>query len=157
MFCEFLAPYDKDTRHYENIYAPPSKIRIFDEQGHLHRPFVQGTLWNSTSRPSRCVPGEPPRSLTHPIFCEGRSLLISGALDRETFTCLEWTLPARVFLFGTDRMGRDMFSRCFYGCRISLSIGMLGVFLSLLLGLTLGGISGYRGGWADGSFSGPSK
>jgi peptide/nickel transport system permease protein len=58
--------------------------------------------------------------------------------------------PARIFLFGTDRMGRDMFSRCLYGSRISLSIGMVGVGLSLVLGLILGGVSGYVGGWTDG-------
>ena len=58
--------------------------------------------------------------------------------------------PAAIYLFGTDRMGRDMFSRCLYGSRISLSIGMVGVSLSLVLGLILGGISGYTGGWPDG-------
>jgi peptide/nickel transport system permease protein len=58
--------------------------------------------------------------------------------------------PGTIFLFGADRMGRDMFSRCLYGSRISLSIGMLGVFMSLALGLVLGGISGYLGGLADG-------
>jgi peptide/nickel transport system permease protein len=58
--------------------------------------------------------------------------------------------PGAVYLFGTDRMGRDMFSRCLFGSRISLSIGMLGVFASLVLGLILGGISGYLGGWIDG-------
>jgi len=57
--------------------------------------------------------------------------------------------PGRLFLFGTDRMGRDLFSRCLYGSRISLSIGMFGVALSLLLGLVLGGVSGYVGGWVD--------
>jgi len=54
-----------------------------------------------------------------------------------------------IFLLGTDRMGRDMFSRILYGARISLSIGLVGVFLSLVIGLALGGISGYLGGVTD--------
>jgi peptide/nickel transport system permease protein len=54
-----------------------------------------------------------------------------------------------VFLFGTDRLGRDMFSRVSYGARLSLSMGMISVFLSLALGVVLGGISGYYGGAAD--------
>ena len=55
----------------------------------------------------------------------------------------------RIFLFGTDRMGRDLLSRILYGARISLSIGLIGVFLSFVLGLVLGGISGYFGGLVD--------
>ena len=100
-----------------------------------------------------------------PISCDMKKLWISDILfvflvrgDEYDFWGL-WRsdlhlfgveAPGKLFLFGTDRMGRDMFSRCFYGSRISLSIGMFGVFVSLLLGVTLGGISGYRGGWADG-------
>jgi peptide/nickel transport system permease protein len=54
-----------------------------------------------------------------------------------------------VFLIGTDRLGRDMFSRICYGARLSLSMGMVSVFLSLALGVVLGGISGYFGGKID--------
>jgi peptide/nickel transport system permease protein len=55
----------------------------------------------------------------------------------------------RVHLLGTDRLGRDMLSRIIYGTRISLSIGLLGVFIQFVLGVLLGGISGYFGGVAD--------
>jgi peptide/nickel transport system permease protein len=54
-----------------------------------------------------------------------------------------------VFLLGTDRLGRDMFTRVCYGARLSLSMGMISVFLSLMFGVVLGGISGYFGGKAD--------
>jgi peptide/nickel transport system permease protein len=56
---------------------------------------------------------------------------------------------ATLFLLGTDRLGRDVLSRAIYGTRISMSIGLLGVFISLFLGVLFGGISGYYGGWID--------
>jgi len=55
----------------------------------------------------------------------------------------------RIFLFGTDKLGRDLFSRILYGARISLSIGLVGVFLSFVLGLLIGGVSGFFGGVVD--------
>ena len=54
-----------------------------------------------------------------------------------------------LFLLGTDSMGRDLLSRIIYGSRISLTIGLLGVSLSFFLGLSIGAISGYFGGWVD--------
>ena len=55
----------------------------------------------------------------------------------------------RFYLFGADRLGRDMLSRTIFGTRISMSIGLVGVTLSLILGVVLGGISGYYGGTLD--------
>ncbi len=54
-----------------------------------------------------------------------------------------------MFLLGTDRLGRDVLSRIIYGARISLTIGLLGVAISFALGIIIGGIAGYRGGWFD--------
>ena len=54
-----------------------------------------------------------------------------------------------LFLLGTDLLGRDMLSRIIYGGQISLTVGLVGVFLSLILGILLGGVSGYYGGWID--------
>ena len=56
---------------------------------------------------------------------------------------------ATLFLLGTDRLGRDMFSRLVYGTRISTSIGLVGVALSFVLGILIGGVSGYYGGAVD--------
>ena len=57
--------------------------------------------------------------------------------------------PSWEHLFGTDNLGRDVFSRMVYGARISLSVGFIAVAISLVIGLALGGISGYYGGWVD--------
>ncbi len=54
-----------------------------------------------------------------------------------------------MFLLGTDRLGRDVLSRIFYGARISLTIGLLGIAISFALGLIIGGVAGYFGGWVD--------
>ncbi|MBT5714132.1 ABC transporter permease, partial [Candidatus Poribacteria bacterium] len=59
------------------------------------------------------------------------------------------TSDGPMHLLGTDRMGRDLLSRMIYGARVSLTVGLVGVFLSMLLGSLLGTASGYWGGWAD--------
>jgi peptide/nickel transport system permease protein len=73
----------------------------------------------------------------------------SGACSRR----LPFRLPGRgrrqFFLLGTDQLGRDMFSRIIYGARISLTIGLLGVAVSFILGIVIGGIAGYYGGVVD--------
>lgn len=148
-FCEFLAPYDKDTRHFEYVYSPPSSIRVFDDEGRLRRPFVAGkTMVLDTE--TQALSYEDVRGEVYPIrfLVRGEPYEFWG-LWKSDLRLFGVDAPGRIFLFGTDRMGRDMFSRCLYGSRISLSIGMLGVFLSLVLGLFLGGISGYYGGWSD--------
>ncbi|MCX5861481.1 MAG: ABC transporter permease [Desulfomonile sp.] len=150
IFCEFLAPYDKDTRHFESIYSPPSTMRIFDDQGNLRRPFVAGSMMIIEIE-THGIHYEEVVGQSCPIrlFVRGDPYLFWGLWSTDVHL-FGVDAPARIFLFGTDRMGRDMFSRCLYGSRISLSIGMLGVFLSLGLGLLFGGISGYYGGWPDG-------
>lgn len=150
LFCEFLAPYDRDDRHFDAIYSPPTKIRIFDDQGTLSRPFVNAVRTDIDTETHR-ITYEEIAGARHPIlfFVRGGTYSFWGLWKTDLH--LFGTDPgAKIFLLGTDRMGRDMFTRCLYGSRISLSIGMLGVLLSTILGLFLGGVSGYVGGWVDG-------
>jgi peptide/nickel transport system permease protein len=150
VFCEFLAPYDKDRRHFETAYAPPTTVRIFDHEGRPHLPFVYAVVMEVEADTHRLRYQEVvEQRCPIRLFVRGDPYEFWG-LWKNDLHLFGVDAPGKLFLFGTDRMGRDMLSRCFYGCRISLSIGMLGVSLSLLLGVTLGGISGYRGGWADG-------
>lgn len=149
VFCEFLSPYDKDTRHFEHVYAPPSKIRVIDQEGRLRWPFIYGSVMDidmetQAIRYVECL------DIVHPIefWVRGDAYYFWG-LWRTNVHLFGVRTPGKIFIFGTDRMGRDMFSRCLYGSRISLSIGMLGVILSLGLGLFFGGISGYFGGFFD--------
>jgi peptide/nickel transport system permease protein len=150
VFCEFLAPYHKDTRHIDAIYAPPSSIHLFDDQGRLHRPFVYSrTVEIDVESQTMKYVEDPTTRYPIKLLVKGEAYDFWG-LWKSNLHLFGVQGPGNIFLFGTDRMGRDMFTRCLYGSRISLSIGMVGVFLSLVLGLTLGGVSGYMGGWPDG-------
>ncbi len=149
-FCEFLAPYNKDTRHLEAIYAPITKIHLFEENGALCWPFVrQSYLELDMVKNQAFVRDVPGTHFPIKFFVKGDPYHFWGQWewDRHLFGVDH---PGTLFLFGADRMGRDVFSRCLYGTRISLSIGMIGVMFSLFLGVTLGGVSGYFGGWSDG-------
>ncbi len=150
IFCEFLSPYDKDTRHFESVYSPPTRIRLIDQEGNLRWPFIYGSVIEIDVETQAIRYVECP-DVVYPIefWVRGDPYLFWGLWQTDV-RLFGVQKPGKIFLFGTDRMGRDMFSRCLYGSRISLSIGMLGVMLSLGLGLLFGGISGYFGGISDG-------
>ena len=149
VFCEFLAPQAKDQLNIPYAYAPPQRIRFVSDEGFQLRPFVYGL---KTRRHPETLEKlyEEDRSVRHPI-----GLLVSGE-PYELWGLIECDLHlfgvadgGTMFLLGTDSLGRDMLSRIFYGARISLTIGLAGVLISFVLGLTIGSISGYYGGWVD--------
>ena len=150
LFCVSLSPYDVGRRFPEYIYAPPARVHFVDADGRFHlRPFVYGLAkevhpetWVSiyTEDTSRRFPLR--------FFVRGDPYKFWGVLrtDLRLFGLEE---PGVVFLFGTDDLGRDLFSRVLYATRISLSISLVGVLLSFVIGCVLGGISGYYGGSVD--------
>jgi peptide/nickel transport system permease protein len=82
------------------------------------------------------------------FFCSGDEYEFWGMVDMDFhFVCP--SEDGTVFVFGTDRLGRDMFSRMIYGARVSLTIGLVGISVSFLLGILIGGAAGYYGGWVD--------
>jgi peptide/nickel transport system permease protein len=151
-FCEFVAPYDPNAFSTRFTAAPPTRVHLFDATGTFRGPFIYGNKRDRDPETLRPMFVED-TSLIYPIglFVSGTPYKLWGAFDARLHLYGIGAKPDEqlVFLFGADRLGRDMFSRIVYGARISLSLGLVGVFLSLILGIVLGGISGYFGGLAD--------
>src|SRR3546814_2600273 len=82
------------------------------------------------------------------FFCHGDPYRFWGMAEADLHLFCP-TEGGTLFLLGTDRLGRDMLSRILYGARISLTIGLVGISISFLLGIVIGGLAGYYGGWVD--------
>ncbi len=148
LFCEFLSPATPDTRNSGMLYAPPSKIYFFTPDGKFTRPYIF-EMKKSLNMETLEVTFSENREVMLPIkfFIHGDAYKLWNTFpsDRHLFGVDDGTL----FLIGADSMGRDMLTRVFYGTRVSLSIGLFGVFISFVIGLMMGGISGFFGGVVD--------
>lgn len=150
--CEFVAPYDPDQALIQFKQAPPTSIHIRDAQGQFHWPFIYQHT-RSVNAQTLQISYVEDNKTRYPIqlWAKGPEYKLWGRWksNLHLYGIPEGKDQQGIFLLGTDRLGRDMFSRVCYGARLSLSIGLVGVFLSLALGVVLGGISGYYGGTAD--------
>lgn len=159
MFAGFFAPHAKDSYSRYYTQAPPQKIQLLDD-GNLS-PFVYAykqrtdpitykriyTVDKETKiKLGFFVKGDPyyiglrgvPIPIINKLYVKSDIHFFGPKTHGEAF-----------YPFGADKVGRDLWSRLIYGSQISLSIGLVGVFLSLALGVFLGGISGLMGGWVD--------
>jgi peptide/nickel transport system permease protein len=153
IFSEFVAPYDPFDFDARYTYLPPQTIHLVDEKGTLHWPFTYEvtkkrdpvtfalTYTEDTTKPKHYlklfVAGAPYKMWN---IIPGNIHLFGVESEPGTGT---------LFLMGTDGKGRDVLSRIIFGARVSLSVSLVGTFFSLLLGIFLGGLSGYFGGWID--------
>jgi peptide/nickel transport system permease protein len=148
IFAEFVTPYSKDTRFEGFQSSPPTQVHWIKPEGGHFGPYIYGTtrVLDKKTFKYNYVPDE-----TKPIpvmfFVKGEPYKMFGFI--RTNIHLFGVPEGHIFLFGSDRLARDLFSRTIYGGRISLSIGLVGVFISFILGVLLGGISGYFGGVID--------
>jgi peptide/nickel transport system permease protein len=147
LLAGFFAPYDFASQNRLLPFAPPTRIHFVDAKGKLHiRPFmyrwkpIKGSGTEYTE--DRSV-AWPIRFLVSGVQYKIFWILVS---QRHLFGTDE---PARIFLIGSDAYGRDQFSRLLYGGQISLFAGLLATTISLSLGIAIGTVAGYYGGWID--------
>ena len=147
LFSEFLAIHDPAETDSKRTFVKPQRVHFFDDWA--PRPYVY--MINAERNPETAIMEfEEDTSQKHYIkwFTRGHEYKLFGLLwktDRHLMGVDYEGRHATFYPLGTDRMGRDMWSRIMYGTRISMSIGLLGVLISLVLGILLGGISGYAG------------
>ncbi|NLD74378.1 MAG: ABC transporter permease [Chloroflexi bacterium] len=149
VFVEPLAPSLPGTYNAQYTYAPPQRVHLFYE-GRLVRPYVFGLTQEIEQEALRRVfTVDETTRIPLGLFVRGDPYKLWGiiASDLHLFGPVDSTQV--VHLAGADRLGRDVLSRMIYGTRISMSIGLVGVALSFVLGTILGGVSGYYGGVID--------
>lgn len=148
LIAEFLAPYGLHSRNVDHIFAPPQGIHLFHD-GSFVGPFVYGTKYRlDMENLQRTYTPDPEKVQRLRFFCRGDSYKFWGLIESDLhFVCA--AKGGTFFLLGTDRLGRDIFSRIIYGARISLTIGLIGVALSFTLAIIIGGLAGYYGGVVD--------
>jgi len=147
IFAEFFSPYTSNTRFEGFQNAPPTRLHLIKPDGSL-QPFVYGTQRKLDQKTFKFTYIEDQTQVI-PVqfFVKGEPYKLLGLIRTDVH--LFGVKETRVNLFGTDRLARDVFSRTLHGARISLSIGLVGVFISFMLGVILGGVSGYFGGVVD--------
>jgi peptide/nickel transport system permease protein len=151
LFAEFLAPTTPDVVRAEYLYAPPQTLHLFDtSEGFRFAPHVfgyQSVVDVAAGR--RTFTLDETQKVPVGFFVEGEEYKMWNlfTFNRHLIGPLEPEQP--MYLLGADRLGRDMLTRLIYGTRISMSIGLVGVIISLVLGILLGGMSGYYGGATD--------
>ena len=149
LFAEFVSPHHPQHYDAKKAECPPHVIRFFDQDGNLKGyPFIYDYTFKRNKITLRKEFVED-TSVEHPIkfLVKGDEYELFGILN--TRYHLFGIEEEMLYLIGSDKLGRDLLSRIIHGTRMSLSIGFMGVILSLILGIFLGGMSGYYGGKID--------
>lgn len=135
LLADFIAPYPYTLQNRQAPYHPPTRVHFFKD-GRPTLPYVYEY------------------GLKDPLFkvYEKKNTTCKLEFFRRTpygFKLLSVAEPCHLYLLGTDKLGRDIFSRLVYGARVSLTIGLVGVLTTFILGSVVGGISGLLGGRVD--------
>ena len=149
VFAGFIGPEAPFNRNNKFISGAPMGIHFFDAEGNFHmRPFVYARTTKRDSVTLRKI-SVVDESTRWPLrfFVRGTSYKFWGLI--ETDLHLFGAEGGFIHLFGTDTLGRDLFTRTLYATRVSLSVGAVGVTIAFILGAIIGGIAGYFGGMID--------
>lgn len=153
LFAEFLAPTSPSLARPQFTYAPPQSIGFFvpdQDGGRSWQPHVKGyTMSVDPASLRRTFTIDDTAIIPIGFFVEGPAYRMWGLFDANMRLMGPLDASQPMNLLGTDALGRDLLSRLIYGTRISMSIGLIGVLSSLVIGVVLGALSGYFGGWTD--------
>ncbi|MGM0443506.1 MAG: ABC transporter permease [Fibrobacterota bacterium] len=150
LFSGFIAPYTPGSEVRDHSYAPPTRLHFFDTEGRFRLRPVFYNYQTTRDRYQRKVYREDTtRQFSLTLFPRGEAYKLFGLIPMNRHLFGASDSAGRVYLFGADARGRDLFSRIIYGSRVSLTIGFIGVLFSTLIAVVIGGIAGYFGGTAD--------
>lgn len=153
LLVEFLAPFDPNEANARQVYHPPQAVHFIDtaaDGGWSFAPYVHPmTLKRDPFTLQTTFTPDMNRKVYLGLFVTGSPYTLWGLIPAERHLFGPINPRERFYLVGADRLGRDMLSRVIHGTRVSMSIGLVGVTLSLCLGIILGGLSGYYGGVID--------
>nr|WP_319385046.1 ABC transporter permease [uncultured Roseibium sp.] len=153
LFGDFLAPAAFDETNRRGIFVPPQGIHLFttSEDGSreflLHAKALKMKVDQATMR--RSYVERPGKVVPLGFFVKGYSYKILGLIPSDIHFFGPVNAKDTVYFLGSDRLGRDVLSRIIIGTKVSMSIGLVGIAVSLVIGVSLGGLSGYYGGWVD--------
>jgi len=151
LFDDMVAPYAPFEVQRLRTLAPPTGVHLFHD-GRFVGPFVYGLARERDPETTRVTYVEDRETiLPIQLFHRGDEYKFFGLFMSDLHLFGVDDRRQQINLLGTDDLGRDVFSRLIHGARVSLSAGLIGVIFAFVLGLTLGSISGYFGGWVDGS------
>ncbi|MBD2327216.1 ABC transporter permease [Alkalinema sp. FACHB-956] len=150
ILAEFIAPYDPYDSQVDGALLPPTQIHWVDQSGKFIGPHVypttQGPIDVQTGQRELRVDRSQPSPLR--LFVQGANYKLAGLIP-SNLHLLGTDGNGKLNLLGTDEQARDQFSRLVYGGRVSLFIGLVGIAISFPIGMLVGGIAGYFGGWID--------
>ncbi len=149
----FFAVNDPSQQNRRAVFHPPQALHFIDVSdagGFSLRPYIHPYVLKRDPKTLASVYEEDRgRKVYLQMFGEGYEYSVLGLFNTRTHLFASQDAGQPLFFFGADRLGRCVFSRIMVGTQISLSVGLLGVLLSLTIGVVLGGISGYYGGRID--------
>lgn len=153
LFGSFFAPFNGEDTSVRHAFAPPQSVRFIYQDENGSKSFAPHVLDYKVKRDPISFKKEFVEDPTKPVFLglfvRGFEYKLLGIIPTDIHLFGAKHQGDKVFLFGADRLGRDILSRVILGTKISMSIGLVGVVISLVLGVLIGGISGYFGGWID--------